>query len=1244
MQSDKTHILGEVQLRARYHGDESEAFSFLETLPESVISALNAVFGRISSHPVLQERQLSIQKLPIDLGKVSEGHFSKELEDELTLQLWQILETLRIGGKVRGSEGVEWLYRSESKLKLLSYLLLYGMQPWWAANERGLTLSALLEKVLEENPAELVAMLKRHGSRYTFRKRIITRLEEEELKRILRLLEPDHAAFIINYIRNTVQIHKKKRIVEVPRQDFRIVVWDFVLEYTLSQQSSRFNRKQFIKRQISGLARHYSRDFRSMLQAMCEAVQHIGGHNLTETSLPVLINELTSELQLVQTKVTEIKPDGVERIRQILEGKNTLSKNKQREILHKYWKRTVQESPKALRQLIKNVADRKVNFGEWVDLFEESQLKELIYLIEPDYHEFVLEYPKRIELRTRKDRIINAVSSEIKKALWEFVLTYLLIDRGSHFNRKAFIKSTLEQLSILYRFKLEAVVSWLHEITRPEERERELHFLLGELMKELEPSDTEDDIIHLYPAEDVVQEFLKKEVPGMMTKDQKHRIAMELYRLSEKPHQLNRIIHNHRVQSDVFIFLWSELDSNQQQKLIEVLAPDRMSGWEQVMDVIMEMAGTLVSDAEVKEMRKKLPGLVFNQTILGSDDLEMVIRKVVANFAKLKNLTIDDMVGKLLELSWKPSDRHIRTYLEALLPVGESAIMDQSNNISPLTRKMDSADYELRRFFDTSARQLPDHLFRFLLNRNNDELAVILLNLEIRGYLNDLTRLLSEDRWKKLVIRLSYTRELEKLFGVLDVFKMIWNQSGEPFPEETSRRSLLLLFLLDRKGRVKQSDFVETIVRQYGASLYPVTDDAIKTRIAETLSYSRRRLLNQIARRVKAQRYDTDASQSTWMNYPNLLDQIVRKIDGRSTHRERISKTWFAATFQILLKQRRKEVINRVLEVYREPKTRSFWINELPGEVVENIIKSLISSIQYNLLNQWFDLLFETLDPEVRKRAKLHRLSFMLEYAAEHRFRSIEAGTFFIMMLKELSAEQPPYQVEYWLTETRTRLVKVIESRKLDGYEKITSQLRTSEITSEIRENNEKPQDKTERSEPDSAFDEQQIEKGEAIYIECAGLILVAPFFTQLFKRLGFIEQKDFVSDEYKTRAVSIMDYITTGRFQPEEHQLVLHKILAGLPAEFPLDPVPGLSDEEIATADSMLDAVITNWKAIGNTSREGLREAFLQREGKLTRIENGWDLTVATHGIDVLLEKLPWGITIIRLPWMHDIINVQWK
>ena len=88
---------------------------------------------------------------------------------------------------------------------------------------------------------------------------------------------------------------------------------------------------------------------------------------------------------------------------------------------------------------------------------------------------------------------------------------------------------------------------------------------------------------------------------------------------------------------------------------------------------------------------------------------------------------------------------------------------------------------------------------------------------------------------------------------------------------------------------------------------------------------------------------------------------------------------------------------------------------------------------------------------------------------------------------------------------------------------------------------------------------------------------------------------------------------------------------------------IPHLPEGFKQESEALLQSVIAHWGVIKNTSLEGLRESFLQREGKLSFNNNEWYLQVEQKAFDMLLRELPWTIQMIRLPWMKHLLKTDW-
>lgn len=169
--------------------------------------------------------------------------------------------------------------------------------------------------------------------------------------------------------------------------------------------------------------------------------------------------------------------------------------------------------------------------------------------------------------------------------------------------------------------------------------------------------------------------------------------------------------------------------------------------------------------------------------------------------------------------------------------------------------------------------------------------------------------------------------------------------------------------------------------------------------------------------------------------------------------------------------------------------------------------------------------------------------------------------------------------------------------------------------------------------------------------VEHAGAVLLWPFLSRLWEVLGLMEvhwddgRRDsrFVNEAAAERAVLLLHYVVSGRTEVPEYDLVMHKLLCGVPSSVPVARHIEVTDQEETTIDGLLRSMIQHWSALGHTSPDGLREAFLQRPGTLSLGENGWHLKVEHRAFDLLLTRLPWGISTVQLSCMPQPIWVEW-
>lgn len=157
------------------------------------------------------------------------------------------------------------------------------------------------------------------------------------------------------------------------------------------------------------------------------------------------------------------------------------------------------------------------------------------------------------------------------------------------------------------------------------------------------------------------------------------------------------------------------------------------------------------------------------------------------------------------------------------------------------------------------------------------------------------------------------------------------------------------------------------------------------------------------------------------------------------------------------------------------------------------------------------------------------------------------------------------------------------------------------------------------------------------------GLILSIPFLRALFLRLNLLDQANELLPGKQVEAVQILHYIATGEEEAPEFLLLFEKFLCGIPLGFPLSRESRLNDDIRRECNEMLQELIGQWAALKSTSPDGLRQLFLQRNGKLMQTENRHRLLVERKAQDVLLERLPWTIAVLQLPFSKQLLFTEW-
>jgi hypothetical protein len=182
------------------------------------------------------------------------------------------------------------------------------------------------------------------------------------------------------------------------------------------------------------------------------------------------------------------------------------------------------------------------------------------------------------------------------------------------------------------------------------------------------------------------------------------------------------------------------------------------------------------------------------------------------------------------------------------------------------------------------------------------------------------------------------------------------------------------------------------------------------------------------------------------------------------------------------------------------------------------------------------------------------------------------------------------------------------------------------------------------REERDLAgFDRREVDE-EGLFGNYAGLILLHPFLTNFFTRCGLMEGTRFQDAFARQKAIFLLYYLATGKKEGQESEMLFPKLFCGCMLNESLPFGLELSEAVYAEADELLQIVLERWEKLKNSSVDGLREGFLRRMGKLVNRQNRLVLVVEVSAIDVLLDYLPWNLSLVKLPWLKELLYIEWR
>lgn len=129
----------------------------------------------------------------------------------------------------------------------------------------------------------------------------------------------------------------------------------------------------------------------------------------------------------------------------------------------------VANDPKSVMKMLHAIAHKdKVVRKRIAWQIDEPGIVWIINMIEPGNSKQIIDFSKKLVQIQEKESIVSSGSHEFNKDLWHWILNYLFTNHGSSFNKKQFLKSSLQQMSVHFNIRydrlLKIIDKTLHKI------------------------------------------------------------------------------------------------------------------------------------------------------------------------------------------------------------------------------------------------------------------------------------------------------------------------------------------------------------------------------------------------------------------------------------------------------------------------------------------------------------------------------------------------------------------------------------------------------------------------------------------------------------------------------------------------------------------------------------------------------------------------------------------------------------
>ena len=453
-------------LDLQYHSEE-QARNFQDHARHlyygRIVPAMESILKKYDAEDSL----FRINHMELDLGTLYENEFDSEWVRKFSIAFEEELKRRLhlIQNQQAGSEDSHMPVHRK-KTEIFEYYLLQGALPWNSDDDKS-TPALMADELMRLYTSDFIRILKKHGSNEKVIRRLVYQLSERQITRIIELVQPTEAKFIIETVEKVDVTRRRESFVKTDSVYFRQQLWELVLSYILEDRGSYFNTREFVRSTLFGIADHFNMERSLLIIQFYHAVQLLEKGIYFSIGLRQIIYDIYFEI-----RENEKEPDTIPQTD--TPGTNTSDAAPPFEA-GQLPAGNLQNIQQLLQQWIydpvyaASVRDWLFAWGDDAafrrrlsdSIRHKNQFRQLVQIIDAPNAGYRHNFSEELQRRQEERQILPVTAGVFRKDRYYVILTVLLSNRGSYFNKKSFVRQVLQQLASLYNTSYQLLLNLL---------------------------------------------------------------------------------------------------------------------------------------------------------------------------------------------------------------------------------------------------------------------------------------------------------------------------------------------------------------------------------------------------------------------------------------------------------------------------------------------------------------------------------------------------------------------------------------------------------------------------------------------------------------------------------------------------------------------------------------------------------------------------------------------------------------